>query len=85
MKLGAFPVSLSVKDQNTSKQFYENVGFQVFAGSMEQRYLIMKNENALIGLFQGMFEKNILIFNPGGIRTLTKLSPLMTLEQFSNT
>lgn len=65
MKLGAFSISLSVKDLEGSKQFYENMGFHVFAGSMEQNYLIMKNENALIGLFQGMFEGNILTFNPG--------------------
>jgi len=65
MKLGAFSVSLSVKDLKTSKEFYENLGFTVFAGSMEQNYLIMKNENALIGLFQGMFQGNILTFNPG--------------------
>lgn len=65
MKLGAFSVSLSVKDINASKQFYENLGFIVFAGDIERNYLIMKNENALIGLFQGMFESNILTFNPG--------------------
>jgi catechol 2,3-dioxygenase-like lactoylglutathione lyase family enzyme len=65
MKLGAFSISLSVKDLNASKDFYEKLGFAVFAGSMEQKYLIMKNENALIGLFHGMFEGNILTFNPG--------------------
>ena len=65
MKLGAFSVSLSVKNLKTSKEFYEKLGFSTFAGSMEQNYLIMKNENALIGLFQGMFEGNILTFNPG--------------------
>ena len=65
MKLGAFSNSLSVKDLATSKAFYENLGFSVLAGSMEQNYLIMKNENALIGLFQGMFEGNIMTFNPG--------------------
>jgi catechol-2,3-dioxygenase len=65
MKLGAFSVSLNVKDINVSKQFYENLGFKVFAGGMEKKYLIMKNENSLIGLFQGMFEGNILTFNPG--------------------
>ncbi len=65
MKLGAFSVSLNVKDIKTSKQFYENLGFKVFAGGMEKNYLIMKNENSLIGLFQGMFEGNILTFNPG--------------------
>lgn len=65
MKLGAFSVSLSVKDINKSKSFYENLGFQVFGGDIDQNWLIMKNENAMIGLFQGMFEKNILTFNPG--------------------
>jgi catechol 2,3-dioxygenase-like lactoylglutathione lyase family enzyme len=65
MKLGAFSVSLSVKDINASKSFYENLGFSVFAGSLEMNYLIMKNGNALVGLFQGMFDNNILTFNPG--------------------
>jgi len=65
MKLGAFSVSLSVKDINASKEFYENLGFKVFAGDLEKNYLIMKNEGSLIGLFQGMFENNILTFNPG--------------------
>jgi catechol-2,3-dioxygenase len=63
--LGAFSISLSVKDLEASRQFYETLGFSVFGGSMEQKYLIMKNGNALIGLFQGMFEGNILTFNPG--------------------
>jgi len=65
MKLGAFSVSLSVKNIHASKTFYENLGFSVFAGDIEKNYLIMKNGNALIGLFQGMFENNILTFNPG--------------------
>ncbi|MFZ1705126.1 MAG: VOC family protein [Saprospiraceae bacterium] len=65
MKLGAFSISLSVKDLKISKQFYENIGFVAFGGSMEQNYLIMKNGNALVGLFQGMFQGNILTFNPG--------------------
>lgn len=65
MKLGAFSMSLNVKNLEKSRDFYENLGFKVFAGSMKQNYLIMKNENALIGLFQGMFEGNILTFNPG--------------------
>ena len=65
MKLGAFSVSLSVKNLNVSQQFYEKLGFSVFAGNMEHNYLIMKNGDSLIGLFQGMFEKNILTFNPG--------------------
>lgn len=65
LKLGAFSVSLSVKDIHVSKAFYEKLGFTTFAGSLEQNYLIMKNENTLIGLFQGMFKGNILTFNPG--------------------
>jgi len=65
IKLGAFSTSLSVKDLEKSKEFYEKLGFKVFAGSMKLNYLIMKNENALIGLFQGMFQGNILTFNPG--------------------
>ena len=65
MKIGAFSMSLSVKDLKTSKEFYEKLGFHSFGGSMEQNYLIMKNGNALIGLFQGMFQGNILTFNPG--------------------
>lgn len=74
MKLGAFSVSLSVKDIQVSKQFYENLGFSVFAGGLEKNYLIMKNENALIGLFQGMFENNILTFNPGWDENANNLS-----------
>ncbi len=65
MKLGAFSVSLSVKDLKASKAFYENLGFEAFAGDFEKKYFIMKNGNALIGIFQGMFENNILTFNPG--------------------
>lgn len=65
MKLGAMSISLAVKSLDKSKSFYETLGFSVFAGSMEMNYLIMKNGNSLIGLFQGMFENNILTFNPG--------------------
>ena len=65
MKLGAFSVSLSVKDLSISKKFYETLGFSQFGGGLEKNYLIMKNEDSLIGLFQGMFEGNILTFNPG--------------------
>ncbi|EAY26516.1 VOC family protein [Microscilla marina] len=65
MKLGAFSVSLNVKDIHASKAFYEKLGFSVFAGDIAKNYLIMKNEKTLIGLFQGMFEGNILTFNPG--------------------
>ena len=65
MKLGAFSVSLAVKDIGASRAFYEKLGFTVFGGNAEHHYLIMKQGPTLIGLFQGMFEKNILTFNPG--------------------
>ena len=65
MELGAFSVSLAVKDINASKEFYEKLGFAVFAGDASQNWLILKNGDHAIGLFQGMFEKNILTFNPG--------------------
>ena len=65
MKLGNFSVSLAVKDIEASKQFYEKLGFAVFGGNQAQNWLIMKNGDHVIGLFQGMFDKNILTFNPG--------------------
>lgn len=73
MKLGAFSVSLNVKDLKNSKEFYEKLGFQKFAGDLEQNYLIMKNGDSLIGLFQGMFKNNILTFNPGWDCSANKL------------
>lgn len=65
MKLGAFSISLSVKDLQKSKDFYEKLGFTAMAGATEQNYLIMKNGSTLIGLFQAMFDRNMLTFNPG--------------------
>ena len=65
MQLGAFSISLAVKDIAASRAFYEKLGFSVFGGNQEQRWLIMKSGTTLIGLFQGMFEKNTLTFNPG--------------------
>ena len=65
MKLGAFSVSLAVKDLQASRDFYEKFGFQEFGGDASQNWLIMKNGDHVIGLFQGMFEKNCLTFNPG--------------------
>jgi lactoylglutathione lyase len=65
MNLGAFSISLSVKDIQASKSFYEKLGFSVFGGDAAQNWLIMKNGDHIIGLFQGMFEKNSLTFNPG--------------------
>ncbi|MEW6737009.1 MAG: VOC family protein [Acidobacteriota bacterium] len=65
MELGNFSVSLAVKDIEMSKRFYEKLGFTVFGGDQSQNWLIMKNGQHVIGLFQGMFDKNILTFNPG--------------------
>lgn len=65
MELGTFSISLSVIDIEASKLFYEKLGFTVFGGDQSQNWLIMKNGDHAIGLFQGMFEKNILTFNPG--------------------
>ena len=65
MHLGNFSVSLAVKDLAASRDFYERFGFTVFGGDAAQNWLIMKNGDAVIGLFQGMFEKNTLTFNPG--------------------
>lgn len=65
MELGAFSISLTVKDIAASRSFYEKLGFAVFGGNQEQNWLIMKNGTTLIGLFQGMFDRNLLTFNPG--------------------
>lgn len=65
MELGAFSISLAVKDISASKVFYEKLGFKEFGGDIAQNWLIMKNGETVIGLFQGMFDKNILTFNPG--------------------
>jgi len=65
MELGAFSISLAVKDLQASRQFYEKLGFTSFAGDPSQNWLIMKSGDHVIGLFQGMFERNILTFNPG--------------------
>jgi len=65
MKLGAFSISLSVKDLALSRAFYEKLGFSKFHGEEEQKWLILKNGDTVIGLFEGMFPKNMLTFNPG--------------------
>ncbi|MCA9946470.1 MAG: VOC family protein [Anaerolineales bacterium] len=65
MDLGAFSISLAVKDLQASKAFYQKLGFEIFGGDEAQNWLILKNQQHIIGLFQGMFEQNILTFNPG--------------------
>lgn len=84
MELGAFSVSLAVKDLGASQAFYEKLGFQQFGGVAEQGWLIMKNGAAIIGLFQGMFENNILTFNPGWdqeAKTLETFSDVRDLQR----
>ena len=73
MQLGAFSISLSVKDIAVSRAFYEKFGFEVFGGDASHNWLILKNGDHVIGLFQGMFEKNILTFNPGWDSNASKL------------
>jgi lactoylglutathione lyase len=65
MELGVFSISLAVKDLEASRQFYEKLGFETFGGDASQNWLILKNGDHIIGLFQGMFDKNIITFNPG--------------------
>lgn len=81
MKLGAFSISLAVKDIRASKLFYEKLGFAVFAGDIEKNYLILKNENTLIGLFQGMFQNNILTFNPGWDQSAANVDPFTDVRE----
>lgn len=81
MDLGAFSVSLAVKDIEASKQFYEKLGFRIFGGDQSQNWLIMKNGDHVIGLFQGMFEKNILTFNPGWDNEAQKLAEFTDVRE----
>src|SRR5260370_18112817 len=80
MQLGAFSISLAVKDIEASRRFYEKFGFKVFGGNFAQNWLILKNGDHVIGLFQGMFEKNILTFNPGWDQTPQKLAAFTDLR-----
>jgi len=81
MELGAFSVSLAVKDIDASKAFYEKFGFKAFHGDASQNWLILKNGDHVIGLFQGMFEKNILTFNPGWDGNAQKLTAFTDIRE----
>lgn len=81
MELGAFSISLAVEDLEASKRFYENLGFTTFGGDPSQHWLIMKNGDATIGLFQGMFEQNILTFNPGWDSDARKLDQFTDIRE----
>src|SRR2546422_5616373 len=81
MELGAFSISLAVKDLEASRSFYEKFGFKVFAGDASQNWLIVKNGDHAIGLFQGMFERNILTFNPGWDSNARKLATFTDVRE----
>ena len=81
MQLGTFSLSLAVKDIQVSKDFYEKFGFQVFGGDISQNWLILKNGDTTIGLFQGMFEQNSLTFNPGWDKNAQQLEEFTDVRQ----
>ncbi len=81
MKLGAFSVSLAVKDLAVSHDFYQKLGFTQLGGNAEHGYLILKNGTTVIGLFQGMFEENILTFNPGWDQGAQAVDPFTDIRQ----
>ena len=81
MELGTFSISLAVKDLAASRAFYEKFGFTAFAGNAAQNWLILKNGDHVIGLFQGMFEKNILTFNPGWDSNAQKLASFTDVRE----
>ena len=81
MELGAFSISLAVKDLEASRAFYEKFGFTMFGGNPAQNWLILKNGDHIIGLFQGMFEKNILTFNPGWDQNAQKLGTFTDVRE----
>ena len=81
MELGNFSVSLAVKDIAASRAFYEKLGFTVWGGKQEQKWLILKNGSTVIGLFQGMFEGNFLTFNPGWDADANKLPAFTDIRE----
>lgn len=81
MNLGAFSVSLAVKDIHASREFYSKLGFTDFAGDISQNWLIMKSGDHVIGLFQGMFPKNILTFNPGWDQSASNLESFTDIRE----
>ena len=81
MQLGAFSISLSVKDIAASRAFYEKFGFEVLGGNQDENWLILKNGEAVIGLFQGMFEGNLLTFNPGWDQSAKPVGPFTDVRE----
>ncbi len=84
MKLGAFSISLAVKNIQASKEFYEKLGFTSLGGNINQKWLILKNGNAIIGLFEGMFDKNIITFNPGWDENAQPTDPFDDVRQIQS-
>jgi len=80
--LGAFSLSLTVKDIRASKDFYELLGFEVFHGDISQKWLILKNGDVTIGLFEGMFERNIMTFNPGWNDQAEEVNPFKDIRMW---
>ena len=85
MELGAFSISLAVKDLDASRIFYEKFGFKVFAGDASQNWLILKNGDHAIGLFQGMFDKNTMTFNPGWDSNASELDTFTDVRELQRT
>lgn len=75
MSLGAFSISLTVKNLAESTAFYEKLGFSSLGGAPEHKYAILKNGDAIVGLFEGMFDKNIITFNPGWDQNAGEVDP----------
>ena len=85
MELGNFSVSLAVKDIKASKAFYEKLDFKVVAGKLEQNWVVLQNGNARIGLFQGMFDKNIMTFNPGWTKDKETMTDFQDVRELRRT
>ena len=85
MQLGTFSISLAVKDLQASREFYEKLGFTGFAGTASQNWLILRNGDTVIGLFQGMFDKNIMTFNPGWDGNAQKLASFTDVRELQRT
>ncbi len=84
MQLGAFSISLTVKDIRKSKAFYEGLGFSDMGGTGDEDWVILKNGDTVIGLFQGMFEKNMLTFNPGWNQNAEKLTEFQDIRSLQD-
>jgi len=85
MELGNFSVSLTVKDIKASKAFYEKLDFKEIGGKLEENWIVLQNGNARIGLFQGMFDKNLMTFNPGWTKDRETLKDFQDVRELQRT